>query len=89
MPPRLAAVFVASHYRKTSEMKPETQPATWPSPSPVEIKEARVAAGLTQTEAAALVLSKMRSWQNWESGVREMHPAVWELFQIKVADLKR
>ena len=53
-------------------------------PSPAEIRAAREAAGLTQSQAAALVRSGLRSWQQWESGDRKMHPAFWELFRIKV-----
>lgn len=25
----------------------------------------------------------LRAWQKWEAGDRKMHPAMWELFQIK------
>lgn len=40
-------------------------------------------AGLTQTAAAALVYSSLRSWQNWEGGKRNMPPELWELWQYK------
>lgn len=53
------------------------------TPSPAEILAARKAAGLTQTEAARLVASSCRSWQQWEAGDRRMHPGLWELFGIK------
>lgn len=53
------------------------------SPTPTEIRAAREAAGLTQTQAAALLHSAMRAWQRWEAGDRAMHPAFWELFEIK------
>lgn len=53
-------------------------------PSPAEIRAAREAAGLTQSQAAALVHSGLRSWQQWESGGRKMHPAFWELVRAKV-----
>lgn len=53
------------------------------TPDPAEIRAAREAAGLTQTEAGALVHSALRSWQDWEAGARRMHPAIWELFLIK------
>lgn len=52
-------------------------------PDRVEIKAAREAAGLTQTQAAAVVHCKLRAWQQWEAGDRQMHPAFWELFCIK------
>lgn len=53
------------------------------SPAPSEIREARLARRLTQSEAAQLIHSSMRAWQEWEAGNRKMHPAFWELFQRK------
>ena len=53
------------------------------APEPVSIRYAREHAGLTQTEAAALVHTSCRAWQQWESGDRTMHPGLWELFRIK------
>jgi putative transcriptional regulator len=53
------------------------------SPDPAEVLAARTAAGLTQTEAADLVHTTLRSWQQWEAGDRRMHPAFFELFTIK------
>jgi len=51
------------------------------SPTPEEIKEARIAAGLTQAQAAKKIFSdSYRSWQNYESGERSMHPAIWWCF---------
>jgi DNA-binding transcriptional regulator YiaG len=54
------------------------------NPDPAAIREARSAAGLTQTEAAHLVYCTLRAWQDWESGARRMHPAFWELWHIKL-----
>jgi DNA-binding transcriptional regulator YiaG len=59
------------------------------SPTPADIRTAREAAGLTQTQAAALVHSALRSWQQWEAGDRAMHPGLWELFRIKTAPIER
>lgn len=53
-------------------------------PSADEVREARETAGLTQTEAAALIWCSLRAWQQWEAGDRRMHPAFWELFTIKL-----
>lgn len=53
------------------------------SPSPEEIKAAREAAGLSQTAAASILHSALRTWQHWETGDRKMHPGLWELFCIK------
>ena len=56
------------------------------SPTPEKIRAKRVEAGLTQTAAATLIHSTCRSWQQWEAGDRRMHPAMWELFEIKAAE---
>lgn len=53
------------------------------SPTPKQIIAARTKAGLSQTAAAAMVHITLRSWQRYETEGRDMHPALWELFQIK------
>lgn len=53
------------------------------NPQPKDIRAARNSAGLTQSEAAALVYSTLSAWQRWEQGERRMHPGLWELFNIK------
>lgn len=53
------------------------------NPAPDAIKAARAAAGLTQTDAARLIHSTLRTWQQWEAGDRRMHPGLWELWQMK------
>ena len=57
------------------------------NPTPAEVRAAREAAGLTQTQAAALVHATARNWQQWEqeagSNARRMHPGLWELFRLK------
>lgn len=63
------------------------------NPTPAQIRRAREQAGLTLEQASALVHSTWRSWQHWESDVdaaehRRMHPATWELFQVKLAAKK-
>lgn len=55
------------------------------TPAPAEIRAAREAAGLTQTQAAHLVHGTLRAWQEWEAGNRRMHPGLWELFRLKLA----
>lgn len=57
------------------------------NPQPAEIKAAREAARLSQSASAELIHSGLRTWQQWESGDRRMHPAFWELFRIKIATL--
>lgn len=57
------------------------------NPTPVEVRAAREAAGLTQAQAAALVHATARNWQQWEqvegTNARKMHPGLWELFRLK------
>lgn len=48
-----------------------------------ELKLFREKLGLTQNQAASMVHSSLRAWQQWESGKRQMHPAIRELFMIK------
>jgi DNA-binding transcriptional regulator YiaG len=54
------------------------------NPRQDEIRAARQAAGLTQTQAGALLHTTVRTWQQWEAGDRAMHPAFWELFCLKI-----
>jgi putative transcriptional regulator len=66
-------------------------PAPGANPKPAEIRAQREAAGLTQTEAAELVYSTLRTWQSWETEgeeQRRMHPAIWELWLLKTAHLR-
>lgn len=58
------------------------------NPTPEEVLEARTESGLTQSEAASLVHTTLRVWQQWEAPVsssshRRMHPAFFELFNLK------
>jgi DNA-binding transcriptional regulator YiaG len=57
------------------------------NPPPEQIRAARSAAGLSQTAAAALIYSTMRTWQDWEAGKARMHPGLWELFKLKAGRL--
>jgi DNA-binding transcriptional regulator YiaG len=53
------------------------------SPTPAEIRSVRQASGLSQTAAAQLIYSTLRTWQDWEAGKAHMHPGLWELFLHK------
>lgn len=53
------------------------------APTPEEVRSARNAAGMTQTEAAETVHMSMRAWQQWEGDERTMPPGLFELFMIK------
>ncbi len=67
-----------------------TQPIT-PAPADVlaarEAIQAKLGLGITAAQdwcATALNTSR-RSFQQWETGARAMHPAFWELLKIKTA----
>jgi DNA-binding transcriptional regulator YiaG len=49
-------------------------------PSKHQVKKARLASGLTQTQAAAIIGYSMRAWQDWESGARKMRRFVFDKF---------
>lgn len=59
------------------------------NPTPAEVRAAREAAGLSQTAAGELLHTTCRTWQQWESGDRRMHPAFWELFRLKAQEAGR
>ena len=54
-------------------------------PTTAAITAAREHAGLTKTQAGALLHTNYRTWQQWEVGERKMHPAFWELFLLKAS----
>ena len=63
------------------------------NPTPDEIRAAREAAVLTQTDAGLLVHTPLRTWQQWEAAEgteahRRMHPAIFELFLLKTNQKK-
>ncbi|SAI59657.1 Uncharacterised protein [Bordetella ansorpii] len=53
------------------------------TPKPDAIRHARLVVGLTQAEAANVVRSSLRGWQQWEAGDRAMPPGLFELFMLK------
>lgn len=58
-------------------------------PEPSEIKATRLEEKLTQAEAADLIHSRLRTWQDWEAGKAKMHAGLWELFLLKLEERKR
>lgn len=58
-------------------------------PAPAAIRSARQAAKLTQEAAAEKVHSARRTWENWEGGVADMHPGLFELFLIKTGQFDK
>lgn len=63
--------------------------STWrsilPVPTPDEIKESRLAAGLTQDAAARVAgLAGERIWSMWEAGDRRPACQTWELWLLRV-----
>lgn len=58
-------------------------------PTPAHIRACREALGLSQTAAGALCWAKLRTWQSWEGGEREMQPAVWLAWLVRAARLEQ
>jgi putative transcriptional regulator len=54
------------------------------NPSPNEIKQARLTAGLTQTKAANIIGYTMRSWQMWEAGKSPMRKVLFDTFLERI-----
>jgi hypothetical protein len=52
------------------------------------IKEIRLSYGLSQAEASKLVHKATLTWSYYEREIRHMDLATWELFCIKVNNLK-
>lgn len=52
-------------------------------PSPLDVRQARQAAGLSQDQAAFLAKSSKPSWYCWENGYRMMSLPTWNLFLLK------
>lgn len=71
---------MANHQNRSRVKSPAS------NPEPESILAARTNAGLTQTQAAELIYSALRTWQQWEAGDRRMHPGLWELFNIKIRE---
>jgi putative transcriptional regulator len=57
------------------------------NPTPEQIKQARTDAGLTQTQAAALLYKTCRAWQKWESGEAKMDRVFFEYFLNKIKSI--
>lgn len=64
------------------------------NPRPAQIIAAReliqTARNIDITDAqiwcAELLHTSIRTWQQWETGDRRMHPSFWELFLLKAID---
>lgn len=57
-------------------------------PTPAQVAAARMAAGLSYAECGRLVHERGIRWAAFEQGDAHMHPAAWELFNLKLAQLK-
>lgn len=58
------------------------------TPTPKQIVRKRNDAGLTQTQASALINRGLRTWQKYEGGELPMDPVLWEMFNIKLKERK-
>lgn len=53
------------------------------SPRGAQVRAARMAANMTAGQAGALVYERATRWLAFEEDRAHMHPALWELWQIK------
>lgn len=51
-------------------------------PSPQEILQARLKAGLSVPDAASIARVSARAWYTWEAGTRAASESGWELFLL-------
>ena len=58
------------------------------NPTPEQIKQSRLNAGLTQAQAAAVIHKKLLTWQRYESGDRRMDCALYEFFMLKTGQVE-
>jgi DNA-binding XRE family transcriptional regulator len=59
------------------------------SPTPDEIKAARIKAGHTQEVAATLMGKTRRTWIHWENGDHKMPPDTWLMYLIRTGQTLR
>ena len=59
------------------------------TPTPDAVRAARLAAGQTQAQAAALLGVQPRTYQRWEAGDSRMPAAAWALYRLEVRRAKR
>lgn len=83
------AAFTGDAHMTGHKNRSQTNRRSASSPTAAEILAAREYARLTQTEAAQIIYSTLRTWQDWEAGARRCHPAIFELFIIKTGQVQR
>lgn len=52
-------------------------------PAAAQIRDDRIAIGLTQTQAGAVIGYSLRGWQDIEAGKRRLHPLLWVAWRIR------
>ncbi len=70
---------MTSHPNRSARGSPSAAPA------PEVVRQFRRSLELSASQAARLVHVSPRSWLQWESGDRRMHPAFWELARLKAS----
>lgn len=66
-----------------SEIQQEKSLREYMKPTPEQIKNARLAAQMTQKQAAETIGVNLATWQKYEYGISSMHSAFFELFLLK------
>lgn len=81
-PPMVTILLHTFNSARADEARTAKETANAPRYSASDVVSARQQAGHTQTQAAAMVYRKLRTWQDWEGG-KPIDPAVFELYLIK------
>lgn len=69
---------VANHPNRS-----RASPGSASNPPPPIIRQARESLGLTESAAAQVIYSTAKTWTDWETGVKRMHPQIWEAWCFK------
>lgn len=63
-------------------------PTPGANPTPEQIRQERLAAGLTQRQSADLIWSSTHAWEQWEGGTRRMPYVTWWAYLRRIEGME-
>lgn len=78
----LNAIFGKEKEKPVKEKVKRRRGAVGYVPTPEEITHHR--GEISQATCAGLIYTTQQRWSNYETGKSRMHPAMWELFRMKI-----
>lgn len=81
IPPEFHTMPTLNHANRSRDRANHTAAV----PTPAQIRRAREVARMTPQEAGALIHERAVRWRAFETGDAHMHPASWELWNLKLA----